>query len=322
MSVRERAPSRRKTVTLAGREARLAWILVAPALLIVFALVVFPIVWNVLLSLQRVRLRDLQTINFLDLNLSLDNFDRVIGVRDFWDTLRTTVAYAFFGTVLSLAMGVWAALVVKKAFIGRSLVRGLMLFPYVAPVIAVTFLWRIMLNPQFGIINEWIDDAGIQRIDFLGRRSFELGIFGWQLTLPVALTAVIVFEAWRYFPFAFLFILARLQAMPQDLEEAAMVDGATLSQRFRYVTLPQLRGVLSVLFVLRFIWTFNKFDDVYLLTGGSAGTEVITVKIVDWLQGRADVGSAAALSIVLAGVLMVLLAIYFKWFYEEEGDAT
>jgi multiple sugar transport system permease protein len=219
-------------------------------------------------------------------------------------------------------MGVWAALVVKKAFIGRSLVRGLMLFPYVAPVIAVTFLWRVMLHPQFGIVNEWVDGAGLQRVDFLGRRSFALDIFGWELTLPVALAVVIIFEAWRYFPFAFLFILARLQAMPADLEEAAMVDGATLSQRFRYVTLPQMRGVLSVLFVLRFIWTFNKFDDIYLLTGGSAGTDVITVKIVDWVRGRADIGSAAALSIVLAGVLIVLLTIYFKWFYEEEGDAA
>jgi len=319
---RTRTPKKRKVVTLAQREARLGWLLVAPALIIVLVLVIFPVVWNMLLSLQRVRLRDLQTINFFSLDVSLDNFKRVTGVRDFWETLRTTLAYSIFGTILSIAGGLWAALIVKKAFIGRSMVRGLMLFPYVAPVIAVTFLWRMLLNPQFGIVNEWIDGAGLERIDFLGRRSFELGIFGWTLTLPVALTSVIIFEAWRYFPFAFLFILARLQAMPVELEEAAKVDGATISQRFRYVTLPQLKGVLSVLFVLRFIWTFNKFDDVFLLTGGSAGTEVITVKIVDWLLGRADVGSAAALSIVLAAVLLVLLAIYFRWFYEEEGDAT
>lgn len=317
-----RTPKKPKVVTLAQREARLAWLLVTPAVIIVLILVVFPVLWNMLLSLQRVRVRDLQTINFFSLDVSLDNFDRVLGVRDFWETLRTTLAYAFFGTILSMIGGLWAAVVVKKAFIGRSLVRGLMLFPYIAPVIAVTFLWRIMLNPQFGIVNEWIGGVGIERIDFLGRRSFELGIFGWTLTLPVALASVIVFEAWRYFPFAFLFILARLQAMPSDLEEAAMVDGATISQRFRHVTMPQLRGVLSVLFVLRFIWTFNKFDDIFLLTGGSAGTEVITVKIVDWLRGRADIGSAAALSIVLAAVLLVLLTIYFKWFYEEEGDAA
>ena len=322
MATGTRTPQKTKVVTLAQREARLGWLLVTPAVIIVLILVVFPVVWNIMLSFQRVLVRDLQTVNFLSLDLSLDNYKRVIGVRDFWETLRTTLAYAFFGTVLSIAMGMWAALVVKKAFIGRSAVRGLMLFPYIAPVIAVTFLWRIMLNPQFGIVNEWLDGAGIERIDFLGRRSFELGIFGWTLTLPVALTSVIIFEGWRYFPFAFLFILARLQAMPSELEEAAMVDGATISQRFRYVTMPQMRGVLSVLFLLRFIWTFNKFDDVYLLTGGSAGTEVITVKIVDWLRGRSDIGSAAALSIVLAAVLLVLLGIYFKWFYEEEGDAA
>ncbi|MCP4968222.1 MAG: sugar ABC transporter permease [bacterium] len=322
MSSDTRLASKKKIPTLAQREARLGWLLVTPAVIIVLVLVVFPVVWNIMLSFQRVLVRDLQTVNFLSLDLSLGNYKRVVGVRDFWETLRTTLAYAFFGTILSIAMGMWAALVVKKAFIGRSAVRGLMLFPYIAPVIAVTFLWRIMLNPQFGIVNEWLDAAGVERIDFLGRRSFELGIFGWTLTLPVALTSVIIFEGWRYFPFAFLFLLARLQAMPAELEEAAMVDGATISQRFRYVTMPQMRGVLSVLFLLRFIWTFNKFDDVYLLTGGSAGTEVITVKIVDWLRGRSDIGSAAALSIILAVVLLVLLAIYFKWFYEEEGDGA
>lgn len=322
MTAGMRSPGKRKVLTLARREARLGWLLVTPAIVIVLILVVFPVAWNIILSLQRVRLRDLQTVNFLNFDFTVRNFERVTGVRGFWGTLRTTLAYAFFGTVLSLFVGLWAALVVKKAFIGRSLVRGLMLFPYVAPVIAVTFVWKLMLSPQFGVVNEWIDSAGFQRIDFLGRRSFELGVLGFHLTLPVALASVIFFEAWRYFPFAFLFILARLQAMPAELEEAAMVDGATISQRFRYVTLPQLRGVLSVLFVLRFIWTFNKFDDVFLLTGGSAGTDVITVKIVDWLRGRADIGAAAALSLVLAAVLLILLAIYFKFFYEEEGEAA
>ena len=97
-----------------------------------------------------------------------------------------------------------------------------------------------------------------------------------------------------------------------------MVDGATLSQRFWHVTLPQLRSVLSVLFLLRFIWTFNKFDDVFLLTGGAAGTEVITVKIIDWLRGRADVGAAAALGMILAGILVLLLIIYLRYFFEED----
>ena len=317
---KKQKPKRRRS-TLARQEARLGWILVLPAALIVLALVLFPVLWNISLSLQKIRLVELRDFGIFDLNNpTLDNFARVVATRGFWELTRTTLIYTVGGTVLSMAMGLWAALVVRKAFIGRSLVRGLMLFPYVAPVIAVTFVWRIMLSPSFGVVNEWITSGGGSSIDFLGRRSLPINLLGWEFELPLALTTVIIFEAWRYFPFAFLFILARLQAMSGELDEAAMVDGATLTQRFWYVTLPQLRGVFSVLFLLRFIWTFNKFDDIFLLTGGSAGTKVITVQIVEWLRGRGDIGAAAALGLVLAAILIVLLIIYFKWFYEEDTE--
>lgn len=305
--------------TLARREARLGWILVTPAAIIVLALVIFPILWNVSLSLQRLRLIELQHVNFFRFTPTLRNFNIVVGVRDFWQVVTTTFAYTILGTILSMAMGLWAALIVRRKFAGRSLVRGLLLFPYVAPVIAAAFVWQLMLNQQFGVANEWIAALGGQRIDFLGTRSIELALLGISLKFPLALTMVILFEGWRYFPFAFLFILAALQSMPGELDEAAQVDGATLSQRFWYITLPQLRGVFSVLFLLRFIWTFNKFDDIFLLTGGAAGTEVITVKIIEWLRGRGDIGAAAALGLILAAVLIILLFIYFRWFYEEEA---
>ena len=142
-----------------------------------------------------------------------------------------------------------------------------------------------------------------------------------DVTLPLALSTVILFEVWRYFPFAYLFILARLQAIPKDLDEAAIVDGATPVQRFWYITLPQLKAVLAVLFLLRFIWTFNKFDDVFLLTGGAAGTKVITVQILDWLRGRGDVGAASMLSLILAGILVVLVALYFVFFFRSSQES-
>lgn len=292
--------------------------MVLPAVLIVAALVVLPVLWNAVLSTRRVRLIELRDLNFFDLELSGHNYSRVTGVRGFWETVRTTFIYAIGGTFLSVGLGLWAAMVVKKAFIGRSMVRGLMLFPYIAPVIAVTFVWRMMLDPSFGILNRWIIDAGGNRVDFLGSREYEISFLGFHQTVPLALTTVILFEAWRYFPFAYLFLLARLQAIPAELEEAALIDGATTSQYFRYVTMPQMRGVLSTLFLLRFIWTFNKFDDIFLLTGGAAGTKVITVSIIDWLRGRGDAGSAAALSIILAGILAVAVLVYFRWFYSED----
>lgn len=307
-----------KERTLAQREQRLGWAMIAPAVIVVGALVIFPVLWNVVLSTRRVRLIDLRDFNFFDVELSLQNYSRITGVRGFWESIRITFYYSILGTIFSIGLGLWAALVVKKAFLGRSMVRGLMLFPYIAPIIAVTFVWRLMLNPSFGILNRWIIDAGGNRIDFLGSRDHELSLLGLHVTIPLALTTVILFEAWRYFPFAYLFILARLQAIPSELEDAGLVDGATPSQRFMYITLPQLKGVLSVLFLLRFIWTFNKFDDVFLLTGGAAGTNVVTVQIVEWLRGRGDAGAAAALAIVLAGFLSVAMLIYFKWFYSEE----
>jgi multiple sugar transport system permease protein len=129
---------------------------------------------------------------------------------------------------------------------------------------------------------------------------------------------IVLFQVWRYFPFAFLFILARIQAIPEDMYEAAKVDGAAPSQRLMYITLPQLRSVFGTLFLLRFIWTFNKFDDVYLLTGGAANTNLITIEIYDQLFSSRNVGAASAVAVVLAIVLLVVVGIYFRWFLAEE----
>jgi multiple sugar transport system permease protein len=216
-----------------------------------------------------------------------------------------------------------AALAVRHPFRGRTIVRGLMLLPYVAPVVAVTFTWRIMLDPNLGIVNAigthtlgWSTP-----IPFLTQRTADVNLFGIHFGFPVALATVLVFQAWRYFPFAFLFILARLQAVQPDLEEAASVDGATPSQRFRYVILPQLSSVIALLAVLRLIWTFNEFDDIYLLTGGAAGTEVVSVRTYNLLIGRGDIGGSAAVSLVLAGLLAVLLFVYFRYFVRRGEEA-
>jgi multiple sugar transport system permease protein len=291
--------------TRARRDARLAYLFVAPTVLVVVGLVLFPLVWNVSLSLRELRLIELRDFELFDPDVTLENYGRVIG-SDFWPLLGRTLVYAVGGTTLALLLGLWAALAVRGAFPGRGLVRGLLLFPYVVPVVAAALLWRTMLNPRYGIVNEWLQAVGLGPVDFLLQR-------------PQALVTVIVFEGWRSFPFAFLFIMARLQAMPRELEEAAMVDGASAVQRFRHIVLPQLTGVFAVLFLLRFIWTFNAFDEIYLLTGGAAGTDVISVQIYSWLFGRSDVGAAAALSIVLAATLAVSLAAYFRWFYREES---
>ncbi len=253
-------------------------------------------------------------------NFTLQNFRFVLSGREFWPVLWTTLAYTLFGTGGSILLGVFAAQLLQGEFFGKGFLRGLFLFPYVAPVIAVAFTWTFFLDPFSGSLNALGLEFGLMRepISFLSQRSFEVSLLGLSFNFPLALSTVIAFEAWRYFPFAFLFVLARFQAIPDALYESAEVDGAGAFQKFRYITLPQLVGIVATLFLLRFIWTFNKFDDVFLLTGGAAGTETLPVQVYDNAFGRSDIGAGAATAVVLFFILAIFLVIYFR--YTPEGE--
>ncbi len=313
--------SRRRSLSLKAQEARLAYMLVTPTVLIVLLIVIFPMVWNVILSLQPIRLSNLPTINLLDFsNISLRNYERAITARGgyFWTVVRVTFEYTIGSTVLALLMGLWAALIVRDTFPGRNIVRGFLLFPYIAPVVSVAFIWKLMLDKNIGVITLLATKVGIPPISYLTTRAYPIHLFGLELNFPLALFTVIMFEAWRYFPFAFLFFLARLQAVPDDLYEAAAVDGASPLQRFWYITLPQLYAVAGTLFLLRFIWTFNKFDDIFLLNGGAAGTEVLAIQIYNWLFARRNVGVSSAVAVIMALILGVVVFIYLRWVAREE----
>jgi len=305
--------------TLRWREARAGLSLISPTVLIVLVLVVLPIIWTVALSFQELRLIQLRTAGLFG-DYTLDNFTQVLTSPGFWDSLRTTLVYSVLGTVSSIGLGLVAALALQRSFRGRTLVRASLLLPYVAPVVAATFVWGVMLNPQFGIVNAV--GTGLlgwdEPIAFLSERTSELSLFGLSIPVPTALLTVIAFEMWRSFPFAFLFITARLQAVPATLGEAAVVDGATPTQVFRRITLPQLMPTIAALSLLRFIWTFNNFDDIYLLTGGGAGTEVISVRVFDYLVSRGDIGAASAQALVLASVLLVLVTVYYRYAAKDE----
>jgi multiple sugar transport system permease protein len=299
---------RRRHPGVAARANRDGLVMVGPTVIIVVAVVVVPVLWNVVLSFQNLSLLQIHSSGIFGA-WTLQNFVQVLTDSSFWSSLLTTVIYSVGGTLGSIALGLVAALALRRRFRGRGLVRAFMLLPYVAPVVAVTFVWQMMLNPQFGIINIWGQHlfGWKSPIDFLGQS-------------PWALITVIAFEIWRYFPFAFLFITARLQAVPGDLEEAALVDGATPVQRFWHIVLPQLANVIALLTVLRLIMNFNKFDDVYLLTGGGAGTDVAAVRVYQLLTGQFDLGGAAAQALVLAVIMVVFLLVYMKFFVRNEVD--
>ena len=307
---------------MARDEARAGLSLISPTLVIVLVVVVLPILWTIVLAFQRIRLMNLRSAGLFG-KYTLANLQGVLTSPGFLQALLTTILYAVLSTAAAIGLGLIATLALRKPFRGRNFVRASMLLPYIAPVVAVTFIWKTMLNPQFGIVNHWGTRllGWDKAVAFLSATSNEVSLLGWHFTVPTALLTVIAFEAWRTFPFVFLFLTARLQAAPITLEEAARIDGATPTQRFRYIILPQLLPTIGVLSVLRFIWTFNGFDDIYLLTGGGAGTQVVAVRVFNFLTARGDIGSASAQALVLAIILAILVGIYLRVFARQEEVA-
>ena len=243
-----------------------------------------------------------------NMEFTLENFAEIFDAREFWTVIGATLFYTVFGTFGALIVGLFAALLLNKSFRGQGVLRGLYLFPYVAPVIAVAFSWVILFDPFSGSVNALLIQMGVtsQAINFFGER-------------PLALIMVTVFEIWRYFPLSFLFILARMQSIDTDMYEAADVDGASPFQKFRYLSLPMLMGILSVLFLLRFIWTFNKFDDIFLLTGGNAGTRTLTVNVYEQAFALSNIGAGAAVAVVILLCLLCFSWFFFKFMSKEEG---
>ena len=236
------------------------------------------------------------------------NFARIFDGGEFWGVFGVTIFYTVFGTIGALVTGLFAALLLNKEFRGQGILRGLYLFPYVAPVIAVAFAWIILFDPFSGSANALLIQMGVSQssINFFGEK-------------PLALIMVTVFEIWRYFPLSFLFILARMQSIDVSMYEAAGMDGASPFQKFWYLSLPQLLGILSVLFLLRFIWTFNKFDDIFLLTGGNAGTRTLTVNVYEQAFAVSNIGAGAAVAVVIFCSLLLFSFFFFKYISREEG---
>ncbi len=250
----------------------------------------------------------------LNTNFTLKNFKKVFFQNEFFDLLSTTFYYTFFGTVGSIVFGILAAQLVNQKFFGRTFMRSILLFPYVGPVVALAYTWELLLDPYSGTLNNLLLNFQViqEPLNLLGQKYLTINFFGFDLKLRLALTTVIIFEIWRYFPLAFLFILARLQAVPKELYDAADVDGAGPLQKFISITLPQIMAVISILFMIRFIWNFNKFEDIFLLTGGASGTRTLPINVYEQGFTISDIGMGSAVSIVIVLLLLIFMFIYFR----------
>jgi multiple sugar transport system permease protein len=292
--------------SLRSREARLAWSLILPTALIVFGLVIFPAIFSVWVSFHDVGLDNLNQV-FQAPFVGFENYRKVFQDYAFkfqgwqnWGAAVTSIVYSFAATILTILIGLIASLLLNQPFRARGVARAIFLFPYVAPIVSTAFVWRWLLDPRpSGVVNDILMRLGVLELPK-----------AYLATRGLALLLVIIFQAWRYFPFAMLMILARLQAIDEALYEAAIVDGANAWQKFTNITLPELRYVLGATFLLRLMWTFNKFDDIFLLTGGGFGTKVLPVLTYEFSFRLFDFGRGAASAMILLIILVIFMIFY------------
>ncbi len=244
--------------------------------------------------------------------VGLDNFRYLLADPLFWTSLWQATVWTATSTVLQSLLGVGLALLLHQAVRGISVFRGLLLFPYMVPTVVIALIWRWMFNPEFGIVNVGLARAGLVSAPIY-----------WFSDPTWAMVSAILLNVWKYTPFVVIVVLARLQTIPVDLFEAARVDGASAWQRVRDITLPQLKSVLAVVVVFRTIWTFNKFEEIYLLTRGGPGTSTFNLAVYAFEQGTANLklGVAAATGVVMLLILFAGSAAYLRVVAREEEAA-
>ncbi|HJL85755.1 MAG: sugar ABC transporter permease [SAR324 cluster bacterium] len=280
--------------SLAVQEARFGWQTVLPSLTVITLLILYPVLYNIYLSFFEVKLVGENVF------VGPANYLQLLSDVDFFRSLWTTAVYVVASTLGTTLLGLAVASLMNHEFPLRNLVRGLILLPYIAPLISEVFAWQFIFDPVNGIYNYMM-------VEVLQLSEERVNLIG---TPDLALLVVVVFDIWKNFPFAYLLILARLQSIDHDLYEAAEIDGAGRWKKFLHITLPEIRFVVGAIIMLRFIWNMNKFDEVFLLTPNVKTLPVYTYFTA--FTGSIDQGQAASIAVVQFLLLIVMIFYYIR----------
>ena len=286
-------------------DQNLGAILLLPSALTFLVLLVFPLGYGIYTSFLQRHVLDPEGVW-----VGLANYAWLVGNAEFWQSLAISSLWAGATVGLQILLGTAVALILHQPFKGRSLVRGLVLFPYMMPVVSVILVWMLLYNALYGVLNWLLVQAGIVGAPV-----------AWLSQPGSAFWSVVFVGVWKYFPFVVVIVLARLQVIPLDLYEAARIDGAGAIARFLDITLHQIKDVLLVVALLRTIFMFNNFEIVFLLTGGGPLRSTMTLPILVYEQafGLYDMGRGSAIAVVMFLILIAVMSIYFA-FLRKEAD--
>jgi multiple sugar transport system permease protein len=277
----------------ARAERKLGWMLCAPAVIVMVAVTAYPVVYAFILSLQRADLRFPAANKFV----GLANYGHVLGAKLWWDDVFHTLIITVFSVGIELLLGMALALVMHRAIFGRGAVRAVALIPYGIVTVVAAFSWRYAWEADSG----WIPHLFGLKTDPLTKTNSSY-------------LAIIISEVWKTTPFMALLLLAGLAIVPDELHEAAKVDGATTIQRFFRITIPLMKPAILVALLFRTLDAFRIFDTVFIFNGGAHGTETVSILGYNQLLNRLNLGLGSTVSVLVFLLVAIIAAIFIKGF--------
>ncbi len=268
------------------------WPFVVPAIVVVLAVIVFPWVFTIWMSLHEWKIGSPTTY------VGLSNYLRLPTDPRFVDSVWNTLVYTALSVVLPLLLGTFAAVVFHNRFPMRGFLRGLFILPMMATPVAIALVWTMMFHPQLGVLNYLLSLVGVPA---------QLWVFHPATVIP----SLVLVETWQWTPLVMLIVLGGLAAIPSEPYESAMIDGASVWQVFRFITLPLITPFLFIAAMIRMIDAVKSFDIIYAITQGGPGTASETINIYLYSVAFAyyDVGYASAIAIVFFTIIIILAAV-------------
>jgi multiple sugar transport system permease protein len=292
-----RIPRRRRR-SLFREERRLGATMVAPSLAVIALVAAYPICYAIWLSLNEYSVITPGLSRFV----GLDNYIDALGSSDFWGAWTTTIVFTAISVTLELVIGLAMALVMHAAFRGRALLRAVVLVPWAILTVVTAITWRTIFEPELGFANTMLSALSLPGGDvvWLGEEGY-------------ALAVMILADVWKTAPFMALLLLAGLQGIPDELHDAAKVDGAGTWQRFRSITLPLLVPAITVALIFRSLDALRIFDLPYILTRGANGTETLSLIAQEELVTNRNTGFGSALSVLTFITVMGISFLYIRF---------
>jgi multiple sugar transport system permease protein len=284
---------KRKQLSEGARaERRLGWMLCAPAVIIMIAVTAYPIGYSIYLSLQRYDLRFPDQAKFI----GLENYVSVLTSPYWWIAFWNTVVITVVSVAIELVLGMALAIVMHRTIFGRGAVRTSILIPYGIVTVVAAFSWQFAWTPSTGYLSALFGDAAPLTSK-------------WQ-----AIAVIILAEVWKTTPFMALLLMAGLALVPEDLQKAAKVDGASAWQRFVRVTLPLMKPAILVALLFRTLDAFRIFDNIYILTSGGQDTGSVSILGYDNLFTALNLGIGSAISVLIFICVAIIGFLFIKGF--------